>query len=76
MNKKDKYIQGLKDKVFECVMKYFDYGMDDHPLRSRQEKASKIRKECMDELCWRWQDYNTIQYDSEDTWDLNFNDYE
>lgn len=70
--KKEDLFQSIKDKIVDCVDRYFN-AFNDHPARIKA--ASENQKELFDELCWRWQDYDAVKYDPKETWDLNYNDY-
>lgn len=65
-------IDKVQTKLAESVDDYFDYVshvQDIHPYS--KEKEQKY----YDNMCWRWQDWNSVKYDHPSTWDLNFYDY-
>lgn len=62
----------IQSKLAESVDKYFDYvshAQDIHPYSKEKEQ------ELYNNMCWRWQDWDSVKYDHPSIWDLNFDDY-
>ena len=68
-----KALEFLRDRIFSLVWWYNECLLDDHPVR--QKKNKEEMKQVSDELCWRFQDYETFMYDFQKDWDLNYQDY-
>lgn len=67
-----KMMNEVQEKLAESVDDYFNYVghvQDIHPYLKEQEQNY------YNDMCWRWQDWNTIKYDHPSIWDLNFDDY-
>ena len=67
-----KMVNAVQEKLSEAVDNYFDYighVQDIHPYSKEREQ------EYYNNMCWRWQDWNTVKYDPQSIWELNFEDY-
>jgi hypothetical protein len=70
---REKALEILRDKIFALTWWYNQCSNDDHP--ARQEINKEEMEQVAEELCCRFQDYETFMWDYKKDWELNYNDY-
>lgn len=75
---RDKIKQYIKDEVFKLCQEMYELKLADAddiatPKDNRPYDDRSFSIEC--DIVWRLQDFESVSYEDESEWDLNFDDY-
>jgi len=69
-DKRKKSLMILRDRCLVLMNKWYEWYRDIHPFRRTEKEA--ILHEVQKEMCLLMQDYQSLMYDYEKDWNLNF----
>lgn len=75
---RDEIKQYIKDEVFKLCQEMYELKLADAddiatPIDKRPYDDRSFSIEC--DIVWRLQDFESVSYEDESEWDLNFDDY-